>query len=136
MTGKMGMRPKDRFVHGTTTQRFPFSYLQIINPLERLSGAEDQTRNKPTHVLKSFGATKDLSKTLHPLGNDLGHTDDRKHGSISLLLFHSLIFHYPSILLNNLPSRDLDNPEALTEVWRRAVPVVELSRMLDEHRGV
>jgi hypothetical protein len=31
---------------------------------------------------------------------------------------------------------DLDNPEALTEVWRRAVPVVELSRMLDEHRGV
>jgi hypothetical protein len=73
--------------------------------LERLIGAEDQTRNKPTHVLKSFGATKDLSKTLHPLGNDLGHTNDRQHGSISLLLFHSLIFYYPSILLNNLPSR-------------------------------
>jgi hypothetical protein len=28
---------------------------------------------------------------------------------------------------------DLDNPEALTEVWRRAMPVVELSRMRPEH---
>ena len=28
---------------------------------------------------------------------------------------------------------DLDNPEALTEVWRRAMPVVELSRMQPEH---
>ena len=28
---------------------------------------------------------------------------------------------------------DLDNPEALTEVWRRAMPVVELSRMRAEH---
>jgi hypothetical protein len=28
---------------------------------------------------------------------------------------------------------DVDNPEALTEVWRRAMPVVELSRMQPEH---
>src|ERR687895_2095817 len=28
---------------------------------------------------------------------------------------------------------DLDNPEALTEVWRRAMPVVELSRIRPEH---
>jgi len=28
---------------------------------------------------------------------------------------------------------DLDNPKALTEVWRRAMPVVELSRMRPEH---
>jgi hypothetical protein len=28
---------------------------------------------------------------------------------------------------------DLDNPEALTEVWRRAMPVVEPSRMRPEH---
>jgi hypothetical protein len=28
---------------------------------------------------------------------------------------------------------DLDNPEALTEVWRRAMPVVELSRMRPEY---
>jgi len=28
---------------------------------------------------------------------------------------------------------DLDNPEALTEVWRRAMPVAELSRMQPEH---
>jgi hypothetical protein len=28
---------------------------------------------------------------------------------------------------------DLDNPEALTEVWRRAMPVVGLSRMRPEH---
>jgi hypothetical protein len=28
---------------------------------------------------------------------------------------------------------DLDHPEALTEVWRRAMPVAELSRMLPEH---
>lgn len=28
---------------------------------------------------------------------------------------------------------DLDNPEALTEVWRRAMPVVEPSCMLPEH---
>jgi hypothetical protein len=28
---------------------------------------------------------------------------------------------------------DLDNPETLTEVWRRTMPVVELSGVTSEH---
>src|SRR5918998_9767 len=68
-------------MHGPPARRLPLPYLQIINPLEGLVGAEDQARNKPADRFKSFRTTKDLSKTFHPLGQDLRHANNRQHGS-------------------------------------------------------
>jgi hypothetical protein len=75
--------------------------------LERFVGAEDQTFDKPADMLKAFCTAKDLSEPLHPLGNGLGDTHDRKHGLFSL----SHLSHLPSfissyLLTNNLPSRE------------------------------
>src|SRR5947208_10941070 len=66
----------------------PLPYLEIINPLEGLVGAEDQARNKPADMFKPFRTTKDLSKAFHPLGQDLRHPNNRQHGSTFLFLSH------------------------------------------------
>jgi hypothetical protein len=73
--------------------------------LERFVGAEDQARDKPADMLKTFSTAKDLAEALHPLGNRLGDTHDRKHGRFSLPVSPPFIFHHSSILPNNLPSR-------------------------------
>src|SRR5205823_13528708 len=77
------------------SQLFPYTtlfrslpYLEIINPLEGLVGAEDQARNKPADMFKPFRTTKDLSKAFHPLGQDLRHPNNRQHGSTFLFLSH------------------------------------------------
>src|SRR5919199_1781102 len=83
-------------MHGPTARRLPLPYLQIINPLEGFVGAEDQARNKPADRFKSFRTTKDLSKTFHPLGQDLGHPNNRQHGStlsFSISFFLSSSIH-------------------------------------------
>jgi hypothetical protein len=73
-------------MHGPTAWRFPLPYLEIINPLEGLVGAEDQARNKPADMVKPFRTTKDLSKAFHPLGQDLRHPNNRQQGSTLLFL--------------------------------------------------
>src|SRR5918992_5249180 len=68
-------------MHGPPARRLPLPYLQIINPLQGLVGAEDQARNKPADRFKPFRTTKGLSKAFHPLGQDLRHPNNRQHGS-------------------------------------------------------
>src|SRR5919198_65985 len=83
-------------MHGPTARPLPLPYLQIINPLEGFVGAEDQASNKPADMFKSFRTTKDLSKTFHPLGQDLGHPNNRQHGStlsFSISFFLSSSIH-------------------------------------------
>src|ERR687886_1841027 len=83
-------------MHGPTARPLPLPYLQIINPLEGFVGAEDQASNKPADMFKSFRTTKDLSKTFHPLGQDLGHPNNRQHGStlsLSISFFLSSSIH-------------------------------------------
>src|SRR5919106_5325372 len=83
-------------MHGPPARRLPLPYLQIINPLEGFVGAEDQARNKPADRFKSFRTTKDLSNTFHPLGQDLGHPNNRQHGStlsFSISFFLSSSIH-------------------------------------------
>src|ERR671937_2333225 len=87
-------------MHRPPARRLPLPYLQIINPLEGLVGAEDQTRNKPADMFKPFRTTKDLSKAFHPLGKDLRYPNNRQHGftlsfSISPLLFSSIHPFFP-----------------------------------------
>src|SRR5919201_2140766 len=87
-------------MHRPPARRLPLPYLQIINPLEGLVGAEDQTRNKPADMFKPFRTTKDLSKAFHPLGQDLRHPNNWQHGStlsfsISSLLFSSIHPFFP-----------------------------------------
>src|ERR687896_2083492 len=93
-------------MHGPPARRLPLPYLQIINPLEGLVGAEDQARNKPADRFKSFRTTKDLSKAFHPLGQDLRHPNNRQHGFTLLFLSHpSYLPPFSPIFPNNLPSR-------------------------------
>src|ERR687885_769406 len=83
-------------MHGPTARPLPLPYLQIINPLEGFVGAEDQASNKPADMFKSFRTRKDLSKTFHPLGQDLGHPNNRQHGStlsFSISFFLSSSIH-------------------------------------------
>jgi hypothetical protein len=56
--------------------------------LEGLIGAEDQARNKPADRFKPFRTTKALPKAFHPLDKDLGHPNNRQHGSTLLFLSH------------------------------------------------
>src|ERR687887_323054 len=98
---------KDRFMHRPPARRLPLPYLQIINPLEGLVGAEDQTRNKPADMFKPFRTTKDLSKAFHPLGQDLRHPNNRQHGFTFFFYLTPLIFLHLPIFPNNLPSRAL-----------------------------
>src|ERR671930_319663 len=104
-------------MHRPPARRLPLPYLQIINPLEGLVGAEDQTRNKPADMFKAFRTTKDLSKAFHPLGKDLRYPNNRQHGltrsfSISTLLFSSIHPFFPitfQVVSSNSVSTDCAN---------------------------
>src|SRR5919197_4092830 len=114
-------------MHGPTARPLPLPYLQIINPLEGFVGAEDQASNKPADMFKSFRTTKDLSKTFHPLGQDLGHPNNRQHGStlsfsISFFLSSSIHPFFPITfqVVYSTPSLLPDEPLSNNSItpWR------------------
>src|ERR671915_2332654 len=92
-------------MHGPTARRLPLPYLEIINPLQGFIGTEDQARNKPADMFKSFRTTKDLSKAFHSLGQDLRYPNNRQHGFTLLFLSHPSYLPLFSPFPNNLPSR-------------------------------
>src|ERR687896_98048 len=95
-------------MHGPTARRLPLPYLEIINPLQGFIGTEDQARNKPADMFKSFRTTKDLSKAFHSLGQDLRYPNNRQHGFTLLFLSHPSYLPLFSPFPNNLPSREVE----------------------------
>src|SRR5207249_717232 len=54
-------------------------HLPIVDALQRFVRTDDEARDIPTDVRKSFPATTEVSKTGHASGNRLWDPGDRQH---------------------------------------------------------
>src|SRR5713226_7560802 len=67
--------------------------LEIVNPLQRLIGRDNQAGGKATHGLKSFLPTEHRAKDFHPLTNRFWNLKNGQHSDSSCKARCHLLCH-------------------------------------------
>src|SRR5262245_36358870 len=73
--------------------------VQVLEPLERLLGAQDQPGNVSTHMVESRLPTKYVTVVRHALAYRLWYSNDRQHVHLSWAALVSSFGYLPLYLL-------------------------------------